>query len=60
VDALRDHGSTVTPSGDKAIVQCPSHDDGRASLSVGPRRDGKGQRATCPCIGTGFRAQQRQ
>jgi 5S rRNA maturation endonuclease (ribonuclease M5) len=42
-DALRDHGSTVTETGDsKAKAQCPAHVDAKASLSVGPRRDGKG------------------
>ncbi len=47
IDALRDHGGTVTVNGDKAAAQCPSHDDGRASLSVGPRRDGKGAVVYC-------------
>ena len=47
IDALRDHGSTVIVNGDKATAQCPSHDDGRASLSVGPRRDGKGVVVYC-------------
>jgi hypothetical protein len=42
VDALRDHGSTVNESGDRATATCPAHDDGRASLSIGPRNDGKG------------------
>jgi hypothetical protein len=42
VDALRDAGRNVIVSGDKVTAQCPSHDDGRASLSVGVRRDGKG------------------
>jgi hypothetical protein len=47
VDALRDRGGTVTANGDKATAQCPSHDDDRASLSVGPRRDGKGAVVYC-------------
>lgn len=42
IDTLRGAGSAVTVNGDKATAQCPSHDDGRASLSVGPRRDHKG------------------
>jgi hypothetical protein len=47
-DALRDHGSDVKEVGnDKAKAQCPAHDDNRASLSVGPRRDGKGVVITC-------------
>jgi 5S rRNA maturation endonuclease (ribonuclease M5) len=41
--ALRDHGRHVTEStSGKAMAQCPAHDDQRASLSAGPRRDGKG------------------
>src|SRR6478735_143799 len=47
IDALREHGSTVTVNGDKATAQCPSHDDGRASLSIGTRRDGKGLVVYC-------------
>ena len=42
VGALRDVGGVVAANGDKATAQCPSHDDGRASLSIGPRRDGDG------------------
>lgn len=48
VDALRDHGSTVRDTGHgTASAQCPAHDDGTASLSVGPRRDGKGVVVHC-------------
>ena len=48
IDALRDHGSTVKETGqDKATAQCPAHDDSRASLSVGPRRDDKGTVVYC-------------
>ena len=34
IDALRDHGCTVTANGDKATAQCPAHDDGRPSLAI--------------------------
>jgi putative DNA primase/helicase len=47
VDALRDAGKNVTVTSDKATAQCPAHDDNRASLSLGPRRDGKGVVAHC-------------
>jgi 5S rRNA maturation endonuclease (ribonuclease M5) len=43
VDALRDQGRDVKDNGHgKAQAQCPAHDDGRSSLSIGPRKDGKG------------------
>ena len=42
VDALRDVGSTVIANGTKAQAQCPAHEDRQASLSLGPRKDGKG------------------
>ena len=42
-EALLRHGSAVKPSADnKAMAQCPAHDDGQASLSIGPRRDNDG------------------
>ena len=47
IDALRDHGSTVIVNGDKATAQCPAHEDGSASLSIGPRQDGKGVVVYC-------------
>jgi len=43
IDALRAHGRDIKDSGaGRAQAQCPAHDDHRPSLSVGPRRDGKG------------------
>jgi hypothetical protein len=43
IDAVRAQGRDVKDAGQsKAQAQCPAHDDGRASLSIGPRRDGKG------------------
>lgn len=42
IDALRDHGSVVDDRSGKVKAQCPAHDDGNPSLSIGPRRDGKG------------------
>jgi 5S rRNA maturation endonuclease (ribonuclease M5) len=48
VDALQANGSIVKDTGQgKAQAQCPSHDDGNPSLSIGPRRDGKGVVVTC-------------
>jgi Toprim domain len=48
VYALRDHGSTVKETGQqKAVAQCPAHDDGRPSLAVAARRDGKGAVIFC-------------
>lgn len=48
VDALRDKGSTVNDNGHgKAQAQCPAHEDGTASLSVDPRRDGTGVVVHC-------------
>lgn len=48
VDALRNHGSVVDErNGDKVKAQCPAHDDSNPSLSVGPRRDGKGVVVNC-------------
>jgi hypothetical protein len=43
IDALRANGSEVIERGGGQVnAQCPAHDDGRASLSVGPRGDGNG------------------
>jgi DNA-binding transcriptional ArsR family regulator len=47
IDALRANGSNVIENGSKAQAQCPAHDDGRASLSIGHRRDGKGTVVYC-------------
>jgi 5S rRNA maturation endonuclease (ribonuclease M5) len=48
VDALRDQARDVKDTGHgKAQAQCPAHDDHRASLSIGPRKDGKGVVAHC-------------
>lgn len=47
IDALRDAGRNVIPSGDKATAQCPAHDDNHASLSISRRRDGKGVVVHC-------------
>ena len=48
IDALRDHGSDVKDNGHgKAQAQCPAHDDNRSSLSIGPRKDGKGVVVYC-------------
>jgi 5S rRNA maturation endonuclease (ribonuclease M5) len=48
IDALRDHGSTVKETGqDKAVAQCPAHDDTRPSLSISARRDRKGAVVFC-------------
>lgn len=42
-DALRGSGfNVVERSEGKAAALCPAHDDSRPSLSIGPRRDGKG------------------
>ncbi|KAA1243633.1 DUF3631 domain-containing protein, partial [Mycobacterium simiae] len=40
IGALRDRGSKTNERRDKA--QCPAHDDDQPSLSISPRRDGKG------------------
>jgi hypothetical protein len=47
IDALRDHSSLVRESGDKFIAQCPAHDDINPSLSIGPRKDGRGAVIHC-------------
>jgi DNA primase len=48
LDALRNHGSHVDDKNSaKVKAQCPAHDDGNPSLSVGPRRDGKGIVVNC-------------
>lgn len=47
LDALRSHGSTVDDRGASIKAQCPSHDDGNPSLSIGTRRDGKGVIVKC-------------
>lgn len=35
IDALHAHGRTVNERGDKAMAQCPAHDDRAPSLSIG-------------------------
>jgi 5S rRNA maturation endonuclease (ribonuclease M5) len=47
IDALRDKGLTVREGGDKAIAQCPAHDDRNPSLAIGHRRDGDGAVINC-------------
>jgi hypothetical protein len=48
LDALRDHGSYVDDKNSaKVKAQCPAHDDTSPSLSIGPRRDGKGVVVNC-------------
>lgn len=48
IDALRNHGSVVDDRNPgKVKAQCPAHDDTNPSLSVGPRRDGKGVVVKC-------------
>ncbi|WP_170981216.1 toprim domain-containing protein [Mycolicibacterium sp. CR10] len=43
IDALRAHGSVVDDrNAAKTKAQCPAHDDNSPSLSISPRRDGKG------------------
>lgn len=47
-DALQANGKRVVDrGGGKASAQCPAHDDHTPSLSVGPRRDGKGVTVHC-------------
>lgn len=47
-DALRANAFNVVERGDgKASAQCPGHDDRSPSLSIGPRRDGKGVVVFC-------------
>jgi AAA domain/Toprim domain len=46
LDKLRDNG-VVNENNGRAMARCPAHDDNRASLSVGPRRDGKGAIVYC-------------
>jgi len=48
IDALKAAGRRVDQNGHgRAMAQCPSHDDNNPSLSVGPRRDGKGVVLSC-------------
>ena len=48
LDRLREHGYDVKETGqDKATAQCPAHEDVRPSLSIGPRKDGKGVVVNC-------------
>jgi Protein of unknown function (DUF3631)/Toprim domain len=48
VDALRGQGRDVKDTGHgKAQAQCPAHDDTHSSLSIGPRKDGKGVVVHC-------------
>lgn len=47
VDALRDHGCTVKEANDSAMAQCPAHADDNPSLSIGPRKDGRGAIIHC-------------
>jgi len=39
VDAARDKGLTVQEFGDRVMVTCPAHNDGRPSLSMRPSED---------------------
>lgn len=60
--ALDSHGRSVKHNGnDKAMAQCPAHNDSTASLSINPRRnEGKGIvikcQAGCRTTETGLRA----
>ncbi len=48
VDALRARGSVVDDrNAANPKAQCPAHDDSTPSLSIGPRRDGKGVVVNC-------------
>jgi hypothetical protein len=47
LDTLQTAGKAVKTNGTTAMAQCPAHDDAKASLSVGPRRDGMGAVAKC-------------
>ncbi|MDX1882256.1 AAA family ATPase [Mycolicibacterium sp. 120270] len=48
VDAFRDYGCTVTDNGHgKAQAQCPTHEDNRPSVTIGPRRKGEGVVLKC-------------
>lgn len=47
VDALRDNGNLVKEGSGRAAAQCPAHSDNAPSLSIGPRRDGKGVVVYC-------------
>ena len=47
VDALRREGKRVVDRDGTIAAQCPAHDDDHASLSIGPRRDGKGAVIHC-------------
>ncbi len=48
VDVLRGQGRDVNDGGHGNVqAQCPAHDDGRSSLSIGPRKDGKGVVVHC-------------
>jgi putative DNA primase/helicase len=48
VDAVRDQGRDVKDTGHgRAQAQCPAHDDRHSSLSIGPRKDGKGVVVHC-------------
>ena len=47
VDALRREGKHVVDRDGTIAAQCPAHDDDHASLSIGPRRDGKGAVIHC-------------
>lgn len=48
LDALLQNGCAVKDlSNGKTMAQCPAHDDNSPSLSIGPRRDGKGVVIKC-------------
>lgn len=48
IDALRSAGSLVRETGtDKAMAQCPAHDDANPSLQISARSDGKGVTMCC-------------
>lgn len=47
LDALRDHGSLIRDNGSGSMAQCPAHDDGNPSLSLGRRNDDRGAVLKC-------------
>lgn len=47
IDALRGEAFTVLKTGERAMAQCPAHPDNNPSLSIGPRKDGRGAVIHC-------------